>query len=560
MKWLLVLLAVASIETSLVGQEIQVLEFSEFKFESGSVVPNVKLVYKTIGTLNAEKSNAVLLPSHYGADHSGYDYLIGPDKELDPSKYFLILTNMFSNGLSSSPSNTPSPFNGPRFPQVSIRDNVEAQHRLVLETLGIDKLKAIVGFSMGGQQAFQWAVSHPDMMEAIVVVCSNAKQYPFGIVRLQGSITALKADGEFNDGNYTHPPEKGLRAMSMHYRAWTRSPSAWPRDLFDDLNQQQLEQTLTSFSGGFLSLDANNLLSQAETWKRHDVGDSAGFEGSVENALRSIKARVLLLPTTTDQYFPQSDSLFESQFIQHVELLPIETVFGHTGGGGTDPDATKAIDLAIGAFFDSSNEVDTSDIPAAMEQLNLRQATIVPSSDGSLFLVAPGKDNQNRMLAIRVEAVRPNADSRLAEKDVSQLVGRDIYQAKLLDSNGVLHSLRELAGRPHMVVLIKGAFCRLCMEQLSEFQQRLDPEKIPIVVVTPVNDLAELADLPFQVYYDRELYLFKNLGAFSTEPLHGTFIFDSVGAIQLKDVGEEPFTNWLEIESALARSLKQVNK
>ena len=304
MRWLLVVIVVASWSSTLLGQEVQVLEFPDFTFESGTVIPQVKLAYTTRGALNEQKSNAILLPSHYGADHTGYDYLIGPGKELDPAKYFLILTNLFANGVSSSPSNTPNPFRGPRFPQVSIRDNVEAQHRLVREKLGISKLKAIVGFSMGGQQAYQWAVSHPQMMESIVVICGNAKQYPFGIVRLQGSIKALKADAEFKDGLYTRSPEKGLRAMSMHYRAWTRSPEAWPRDLFDNLSDQELEQTLESLSESFLTADANNLLSQAETWKRHDVGDTKGFGGNLEKALGSIQARVLLLPSTSDQYFP----------------------------------------------------------------------------------------------------------------------------------------------------------------------------------------------------------------------------------------------------------------
>ena len=211
MRRFFMVIAVISCSSALLAQEVRVLEFPDFKFESGSVVPQAKLAYTTRGTLNEQKSNAILLPSHFGADHTGCDYLIGPGKALDPTKNFLILTNLFANGVSSSPSNTPDPFRGPRFPQVSIRDNVEAQHRLVREKLGISKLKAIVGFSMGGQQAFQWAVSHPQMMESIVVICGNAKQYPFGIVQLQGLIKALKADAEFMDGNYTRPPESGLR-------------------------------------------------------------------------------------------------------------------------------------------------------------------------------------------------------------------------------------------------------------------------------------------------------------------------------------------------------------
>lgn len=88
------------------------------------------MVYGTYGTLNAAKDNAVLLPSHYMAQSDGYDWLIGEGRALDPKKHFLIMTELFGNGRSSSPSNTPEPFHGPRFPITTIRDNVEAVRRL----------------------------------------------------------------------------------------------------------------------------------------------------------------------------------------------------------------------------------------------------------------------------------------------------------------------------------------------------------------------------------------------------------------------------------------------
>jgi homoserine O-acetyltransferase len=327
--------------------DYEVFDLGSFALESGAILPNAKLAYATQGALNVAKTNAILLPSHYGADHHGYDYLIGPGKTLDPANYFLVLTNMFANGLSSSPSNTLGPFQGPDFPAISIRDNVAATHALVTRKFGITSLKAVVGFSMGAQQAFQWAVSHPDMMQAVVVLCGNAKQYPFGIIRIQGSISALKADGDWNGGHYTRPPERGLRAMGMHYRAWTRSAAAWPRDLFDGLSEQELADLLRQFEEGLLDTDANNLISQAETWKRHNVGDTSTFGGRLDRALGSIRAKVLLMPSTTDQYFLLADADFERQFIQSVTFKPINTVFGHTGGGGTDPAATAFIDQAI---------------------------------------------------------------------------------------------------------------------------------------------------------------------------------------------------------------------
>ena len=108
-----------------------------FRTESGVTLPKAIVVYGTYGHLNAARDNAVLLPSHYMANHHGYEWLIGPGRALDPAKLFLVATELFGNGHSSSPSNTPEPFHGPRFPVTTIRDNVEAVHRLLAEDLKI---------------------------------------------------------------------------------------------------------------------------------------------------------------------------------------------------------------------------------------------------------------------------------------------------------------------------------------------------------------------------------------------------------------------------------------
>ena len=119
-----------------------------FHTESGVVLPEAKVMYGTYGKLNAAGDNAILLPSHYMADMHGYGWLVGTgsDKALDPAKYFLIATELFGNGRSSSPSNTPEPFHGPRFPVTTIRDNVEAVHELLTKELGVKHLKAVIGF------------------------------------------------------------------------------------------------------------------------------------------------------------------------------------------------------------------------------------------------------------------------------------------------------------------------------------------------------------------------------------------------------------------------------
>src|SRR5258708_24583485 len=108
-----------------------------FRTESGVTLPEAHIVYGTYGHLNAAKNNGVLSPSHYMATFRGYEWLMGPGRALDPSQLFLVATELFGNGRSSSPSNTPEPYHGPRFPVMTIRDNVEAVHRLLTEDLEV---------------------------------------------------------------------------------------------------------------------------------------------------------------------------------------------------------------------------------------------------------------------------------------------------------------------------------------------------------------------------------------------------------------------------------------
>ncbi len=311
-----------------------------FKTESGAVLPEARLVYTTLGRLNTSGTNAILLPSHYMADINGYNWLIGNDatRALDPSRDFLILTELFGNGRSSSPSNTPEPFHGPRFPVMTIRDNVEIVHRLLTEQLKVTHLRAVVGFSMGAEQAFQWAVSHPDFIDAIVATAGTAKCYGHGFVRLEGQIAALTTDPAWQDGNYTQPPAKGLQAFGMVWAGWLYSQEWWRRELWrtitppDTTFEQYVERRRNSFRA-----DANDYILQARTWQRHDVGTTPGFGGDVEKALRSIKVRVLYMPSETDLYFPMTDARYEQALIPRVTFMPIPSLWGHTAGAASNP-------------------------------------------------------------------------------------------------------------------------------------------------------------------------------------------------------------------------------
>lgn len=329
----------------------------DFHTESGVVLPEAHVVYSTLGTLNAAGDNAILLPSHYMATFNGYNWLIAAqspaqERALNPGRDYLVLTELFGNGRSSSPSNTPEPFHGPRFPIMTIRDNVEAVHRLLVDELKVKHLRAVIGFSMGAEQAFQWAVSYPTFMDAIVATSGTAKCYGHGYVRLEGQIAALTTDPAWHDGDYTTPPVKGLEAFGVVWAGWLYSQEWWRQELWRTNSPAgtTFEQAWQRFRKAF-SADANDYILQARTWQRHDVGTTPNFNGDTERALRSIKARVLYMPSETDLYFPVTDAKYEQAFIPNITFTPIPSLWGHTAGAASNPADLKFLNDRITAFL-----------------------------------------------------------------------------------------------------------------------------------------------------------------------------------------------------------------
>jgi len=150
-----------------VDAEHRMAELGDLELESGEEIRDYLQSYVTHGELNRDKSNAVLACISLTGNHHRLDFLIGPGRALDPEKYFIIAADPISNGLSTSPSNSVSQ-PGMRFPRFTIRDMVAAQHRFLAERFAISRLHAVIGASMGGMQALQWAVSHPQFMACCV--------------------------------------------------------------------------------------------------------------------------------------------------------------------------------------------------------------------------------------------------------------------------------------------------------------------------------------------------------------------------------------------------------
>ncbi len=309
-------------------------ELGDFVLQSGVTLREAKLAYKTHGTLNADQSNVIVYPTPYSAHHGDIEWLIGPGKALDPQRYFIVVTDMLGNGLSSSPSNTPPPYDRARFPSIAIRDNVAAQHRLIAGHFGVERIALVVGWSMGAQQAFQWAVSHPQMVQRIAPFCGTARTTPHNAVFLEGVRAALTADAAWNNGWYDAPPHRGLRAFARVYAGWGFSQPFYKQELWRQLGFSSLEDFLIGFwERRFLRRDANNLLTMLGAWLSNDVGATPG-QADLASALGSIRAKALVMAGETDLYFTPEDIEYEASLIPHARYELIRSVWGHQAGNG----------------------------------------------------------------------------------------------------------------------------------------------------------------------------------------------------------------------------------
>ena len=327
--------------------DYEIFELGDFALQNGAILREAKLAYKTFGTLNAAKDNAVLYPTWYSGQHYDNEWLVGPGMALDPGRYFIIIPNMFGNGLSSSPSNTPEPYNAARFPKVTAYDNVRAQHRLVTEHLEIAHLRLVTGWSMGGLQTFHWGAMYPGMMDLLAPFCGSAKCSRHNFVFLEGVKAALTADGAFQDGWYMEKPHKGLRAAARVYAGWGFSQSFYREELdLKTLGYASLEDFLVSFwEGFFLPKDPNNLLAMLWTWQNGDISANELYNGDYKAALGAIKAKAYVMPGRTDLYFPPEDSENEVANMPNATYVPIPSIWGHFAGGpGTNPVDVKFLD------------------------------------------------------------------------------------------------------------------------------------------------------------------------------------------------------------------------
>ena len=311
---------------------LKVHKLENFTLKSGVTI-NLELSYLTIGELNEKKDNVIIYPTRYAGTHLEQGYLIGEQLALNPKDYFIIIPNMFCNGVSSSPSNTIEPLNGPNFPLITIQDNVTAQHNLVTNFFGIEKIKLVVGWSMGGQQAYQWATQYPDMVENIAAMCAHAKTSGHTHVFLEGMYAALTSDLNWNEGNYKEQPNAGKTTMAMAWAGWALGQNWFREKLYLNDGYKSPQEVLDKlWKTIYYKRDANDLLAMIRTWQEHDISNNEKFNGNIEEALSSIKANVVLMPGINDLYFPPEENKEELKSLKNGKLEIIPSNYGHYAG------------------------------------------------------------------------------------------------------------------------------------------------------------------------------------------------------------------------------------
>lgn len=306
----------------------QLFQMGDLKLESGEVIKDFAISYVTHGTLNAKKSNAILMTASIAGNHHRIDFLIGPGKALDPTKYFIIATDAIGNGLTTSPSNSKMQ-HGMKFPHFTIRDMVESQRRLVVEHFGINHLLAVSGASMGGMQTLQWGVSHPGFMDALIALTPMARTPAWSVAVNEATRKALMADAAWNNGAYTTQPEKGWRAwVDVLLTLATRTPEGLKADFPNALDVVPWIQGWEDrwLKGGF---DANNWLYQTWAYDRHNVGTTPGFNGDYVKALKSIKAKAILVTGPLDLYNPQEEAIEAANYIPDARYVQVPSLQGH---------------------------------------------------------------------------------------------------------------------------------------------------------------------------------------------------------------------------------------
>lgn len=315
--------------------------------ECGETLRGAKLACRTFGTLNADKSNAVLVTTWFsGTGKVMQDVYVGAGHALDPAKYFIVIVDQLGSGVSSSPHNTPAPQAMARFPRLSIGDDVNAQARLLSQVFGIERLALVVGGSMGGQQVYEWAVSRPDMVERAAPIACTARISHHQKVFVETLKEAITSDPAWRGGWYADGSDlrDGMDRMARIVATAGWSPEFYTAERWRTvLGMSSLEDFLNGVMKAYFEpMDPHALLAQMHKWQRADVARHSG--GDLAAALGRITAKTTVMPISHDLFFPLAEAEADCRLIPGADLRVINSVEGHMGLNGFEPGYIAQVD------------------------------------------------------------------------------------------------------------------------------------------------------------------------------------------------------------------------
>jgi homoserine O-acetyltransferase len=330
----------------------QIASLGSFRFESGETIGDLKVSYVTHGKLSAAHDNAILALNHFGADHHGLDFLLGPGKALDTDKYFVTASDFLANArlrtdLTTGPTNSGLKMH---FPRITARDWVNADYKLVKEYLGIDHLVAAVGSSIGGIDAYQLAVSHPDFVASIIAMEASPHTNPQTQLVLRHVKDVIALDPGWYGGMYEVNPATGVEIALMELTPWWYSADWYATNITTREKTRDFETYWHRLLTVIAPQDARDIYYQLDGWAEFNIGDTPGFNGDTKAALRAIKAKTLLIVEKEDLLVRREEMLFAKNAIRDATYVEISSPFGHLAVL-LDPKAAETANREIRKFL-----------------------------------------------------------------------------------------------------------------------------------------------------------------------------------------------------------------
>ncbi len=311
------------------------LSLGRIGLQSGEALDEAVMVVKTFGHLNARRDNAVVIPTSFGAGHRDFEWMVGAGSLFDPARYFVVIANLFGNGLSTSPGNSAAFAAGQPFPLVSAYDNALAQKYVLERFFGVRRIAVAAGWSMGGQIAWHMASLFPDDVANLVAICATAKTSAHNHVFLEGARAVLTADGAYDAeaGRFVRAPTRALPALGRFYAGWALSQAFYRDECWRTAGYDSLESFLKGYwEAAFIERNADNLLAHIATWQAADISTNDRHRGDLVKAIAAVRARVLLMPARSDLYFRETDVKAEAAHLGDVRVASLVSPWGHRAG------------------------------------------------------------------------------------------------------------------------------------------------------------------------------------------------------------------------------------